>query len=298
MYVYYIFEFIDPMEKLLAKEDIDEILKNYKESPVFKYNGVRLLTTGEHSFKEVIAVSDKNRLILIKGNEDTGNQHIRERHDYWSTKIYTKINDNEEIVFQNQSRFPRNTYPYQYLKIADEIYLKENLVVNNHHPQADKFDLYIGEYLFEESKNEKVKLLLYKGTKIIHSLFLAHASYNKKRVKKFPFSRGQIKFKINQEKGTMKTLIPYLDIAGNRRYGIEIEKFPEQKLMNILILIFISGNYEYYHYLEIGESELVNFKSLESERITYQHCDLREFERIILEIDLAIESGKIKLDKR
>lgn len=225
------------MEQLLSIQDIKEILSNNRENPVFKYYGVRLVSTDKHSFKEVIAISDKHNLILIKGNEDTGNEHIRERHNFWSTKKYIVPDDNGGLRFQNQSRFPMGVAPIDYLKIADEIYSKENLIENNAHVMAEQFDLYIGEYLFDKLEKEKVKLLLYKGTKIVHSLFLARDSYNQKRAKKFPFARGKVKF--GMKKGIEETFIPYYDVATKLRYGISIEKYPSEDIEHIYLLISI-----------------------------------------------------------
>ncbi|MAB49490.1 MAG: hypothetical protein CMC05_12755 [Flavobacteriaceae bacterium] len=282
------------MENLLTKEDINEILSNNRDNPVFKYYGVRLMATDKHSFKEVIAISDKNNLILIKGNEDTGNEHIRERHNFWSTKKYIVPDNNGELKFQNQSRFPMDVAPINYLKIADEIYSKENLIEDNPHPMAEKFDLYIGEYQFEKPKKEKVKLLLYKGTKIIHSLFLARDSYNQKRVKKFPFARGKVKFKIKKDKGIEETFIPYYDVNTKLRYGISIEKYPNENMEHIYLLIFNPKDYSYHNFIKLLERELTHFPTKKHEEVTYQHCDLREVERYIMNIDYGIENGYLK----
>ena len=45
--------------------------------------------------------------------------------------------------------------------------------------------------LFGEAGKEKVKLLLYKGTKIVHSLFLGRDSYNQKRAKNSRLQEGK-----------------------------------------------------------------------------------------------------------
>lgn len=282
------------MEQLLSKEDIREILSNNRENPVFKYSGIRLMSTDKHSFKEVIAISDKHNLILIKGNEDTGNEHIRERHNFWSTKNYIVKNPTGDIVFQDQSKFPKNVAPIEFIKIADEIYSNENLIIDNPHPMANLFDLYIGEYKFD--KPRKVKLLLYKGTKIIHSLFLISSTYNKKRVSKFPFSRGTVKFSFNPETGTNDTLIPYFDTTPKPRYCIVIEKHPKKDLENLLIVVYKSNEPEKHYIKKIGERKLIKFETKKHEEVSYQYGDLRPIEKIIMEINKDITSGKINLD--
>ena len=279
------------MEQLLSKKDIKEILSNNRENPVFKYYGVRLMSTDKHSFKEVIAISDKHNLILIKGNE-----HIRERHNFWSTKKYIVPDDNGGLRFQSQSRFPMGVAPIDYLKIADEIYSIKNLVENNSHAMTEKFDLYIGEYLFDKPKKEKVKLLLYKGTKIVHSLFLASDSYNQKKAKKFPFARGKVKFKT--KKGIEETFIPYYDVTTKLRYGISIEKYPSEDMEHIYLLIFNPKDYSYHNFIKLLERKLTYFQTKKHEEVTYQFNDLREVERYIMNIDYGIENGYLKFGKQ
>lgn len=284
------------MEQLLSIQDIEEILSNNRDNPVFKYYGVRLMPTDKHSFKEVIAISDKHNLILIKGNEDTGNEHIRERHNFWSTKKYIVPDDNGGLRFQNQSRFPMGVAPIDYLKIADEIYSKENLIENNTHVMAEQFDLYIGEYLFDKPDKEKVKLLLYKGTKIVHSLFLARDSYNQKRAKKFPFARGQVEFKI--KKGVEETFIPYYDVRTKLRYGISIEKHPLEDSEHIYLLIFDPKDYSHNNFIKLLERKLTYFQTKKHEEVTYQFNDLSEVETYIMDIDYGIENGYLKLGEQ
>jgi hypothetical protein len=282
------------LEKLLSQEDIQEIIHNNRDNPVFKYYGVKLISTEKHSYKEVVAVSERNNLILIKGNEDTGITHISERHNFWSTKHYIVENQKGEIVFQNQSKFPRNVTPLEFIKIADQIYSNENKVIENNHQMADLFDLYIGEYLFD--KPRKVKLLLYKETKIIHSLFLSSSAYNKKRINKFPFSRGKVQFSTNPETSIEETLIPYYDTTPKPRYGILIEKYPSENLENISVLIFNPNDTRLFLCRKIGERKLIMFETKKHEEVAYIHGDLRPMEKVIMEINKDVESGKINLD--
>lgn len=281
------------MEQLLTKEDIKEILYGNFKNPVLRYHSTRLIPKDEHPHTALIAVSDRHSLLLIKGNKDTGNQHIIDRHNYWSKKLYTVTNEKGETVFQNQSRFPEDVSPFHFLAIADEIYKPENLVRDNPHPDSDKFDLYIGEFLFEKMEKEKVKLLVYKDTKIVHSLFLQNAKYNKKRVKKFRFSRGEVKFAKKKPNEIRKVLIPYFDSNFKLCFGITIEKYPEHNREDIIIMIFDpeSSDLSKYNYIKIMEREINNFVSEEAEEFNYQHADLREVEQLILQIDSDLKTG-------
>lgn len=282
------------MSQLLTKEEIKEILYGNFKNPVLMYHGPRLITKEHHPHTTLIAVSDRHSLFLIKGNEDTGNQHIIDRHNYWSTKLYTLQKENGETVFQHQSRFPGDVSPIHFLWIADEIYKRENLIKDNPHPDADKFDLYIGEFLFEKKKKEKVKLLVYKDTKIIHSLFLQSAKFNKKKVKKFPFARGVVKYAKQKLNEVRKVLIPYYDANGKLCFGITIKKYPDQNREDIIIMIFDpeSNDLSKYNFIKIQEREINNFVSEAAEEFNYQHADLRDVEKLIQKMDNDLKSGR------
>ena len=193
-----------------------------------------------------------------------------------------------KIVFQNKSKFPQDQYPLLFIKIAEEIFCEHNFIKENPHPESDKYDLYIGDYSFDGLKNEKVKLVLYKGTKIIHSLFPKSATHNKKRNKKFPFTRGTVQTNHNE------VYIPYLDVKLNVRFGILIEKDFKNDTEYINILTFDLDK-ECFYKEKIGYRKLIKFDSEKSEIITYQHGDLRPIERKIKEINDKLNSRELKL---
>ncbi len=287
------------MEQLLTKEDIKQILYGNFKNPVLMYHGYHLISKEDYPHTALIAVSDHNSLFLIKGNKDTGYEHIIDRHNYWSTKLYTIKKENGETVFQHQSRFPGDVSPIHFTKIADEIYKPENLITENIHKDSNKFDLYIGEYFFENEKKEKVKLLIYKDTKIIHSLFLQSAKFNKKRVKKFPFARGVVKYAKKKPNEVRKVLIPYLNSKGKLCFGITIEKYPELNREDIIIMIFDpkSSDLSKYNFIKIQEREINNFLSMQAEEFNYQHADLREVEQLIQKLDNDLKSGRYEFKR-
>lgn len=276
------------LEKTLSKNDITEIEYEAQTNPVFRYYGIRVAYRNDFPQNKILRISDNKNLILIKGNTDTGYDHIIERHNFWSTKIYTKI-ENNQIVFQNQSRFPKDQYPLLFIKIAEEIYTEENYVKDNSHPEAEKYDLYIGNYSFDSIKSEKVKLLIYKGTKIIHSLFPKSDSHNQKRIKNFQFTRGKVELNKNE------VYIPYLDIELKVKFAILIEKDFEKNTENINIITYDLEDYRYHYIQKIGIRKLIKFNSEKSEITTYQFTDLRPIERKIKELNDKLESGEIKL---
>lgn len=54
--------------------------------------GVVTFNFGTKEPKDVILVTPINELILIKGNDEVGFDHICKRHTFWSTNIYLKNN--------------------------------------------------------------------------------------------------------------------------------------------------------------------------------------------------------------
>ena len=282
------------MKKYLTEREIYKIHSRSKNI-YFEYTDENDLPREKTIHTEIFAYSPKNRLILIKGNEDTGHLHIRLRHNYWSIRPYI-INDvNKGKKFQRQSRFPMNTGMREELKIADSVYLPENLLTDNDHPESHLFDVYLGEHETENGKKEKVKLILYKDTKIIHTLFLVSDRYAKKKVKGFPFSREKIQIRPYSSENRKEIFIPYIDTQKKLVYGIVINKLFDENI-EIIKLIIICDDDKYSKEIILGQRNLIDFKSQKSEEITYQHTNLREFERLILKIENGIKNGEVKLN--
>ena len=160
-------------KKIFNKADIQNIENEVSTNPIFRYYGIRVANPSKLQIRDVVCVSDKN-LILTKGNSYTAYQHIKERHHYWSINIYPKGKG-----FGAQSKFPEGIAPIDFIKIADQIYSEENFIENNEHKDSDKFEKYLGKYTFPNNDVDTINLILYKGTKIIHSLYPQNNKYNK-----------------------------------------------------------------------------------------------------------------------
>ncbi|MBB6682417.1 hypothetical protein H4O20_13280 [Aequorivita sp. 609] len=269
---------------IFEKDDIEFIENEVKTNPIFRYYGIRVANVQKLNSRDVICVSDKN-LIMVKGNSFTAYQHIKERHSYWTTHIYPKGKG-----FWAQSKFPSEIAPVDYIKIADQIYCEENFLVNNEHQDSDKFEKYLGKYTFPNNEVDTMNLILYKGTKIIHSLYPQNKKYNKlKNRENFPYARGIIEIKKSNIPNVKNVEIPYFDSNLKLKYVILIEKYLIKKLEEWRILA-IDENGKYKFDVKIGEQKLMEFSGETSERITYQHCDLRHIENIMKKID----NGEIK----
>jgi hypothetical protein len=221
------------MEKLFSKKDIEEIecaarlnFDDYLDTYII---------TGENDSKRIISISITNQLIIVEGNEDTGFEHLRERHSFFSFKNYWKKSEKEEGVYKldNPSKFNPQMIPIMdYVKIADTIFKKENKnITNNKRP--DMFDKYTGIYNYSNMETEKYHLITYKDSKIIHSLFPDKKKYNKKN--KTNYARGIVTSTTKIPEWFNDLLIPYENKAGIVAYSILFRKYYTEKIERLII---------------------------------------------------------------
>ena len=65
-------------------------------------------------------VSAIHGLILIHGDEDTGFEHIRLRHEIYSPKTYWKVGENDSLKLDYPSKFSPKSIPiFDYVLLAD-----------------------------------------------------------------------------------------------------------------------------------------------------------------------------------
>ena len=132
------------------------------------------------------------------------------------------------------------------------MYSLENLVIKNEHSDADKFEKYTGSYSFDGEIIEKVNLILYKSTKIIHSLYPQNKKYNKNKNKtKCPYTRGQVKVTTDRFLKIQEIFVPFLDINMKQKYGLLIDQTKADDIedWNIFISILME-NTKVIYFLE------------------------------------------------
>lgn len=266
------------MDENLKEIEITKIEYEAKNNPIFKIVGLRVFSNPNPDFRDIVTISEKG-LILIRGNSKTGYKHIRERHDFWTIKNYIVGNR-----FQAQSKFSPEIFPIDYIKIANEIYSKENLIVNNDHIEADQFEKYVGKCNFDGEK-EDVNLLLYKNTKIIHSLFPQNKKHNKNRNRtKYPYVRGKVAVEVNYRNEVTEIYVPFLNHDFEEKYILFIERFYDKELEDRYIFI-LDNEGKLIDVNCFGSKKLTFFKGGKYAKTTFQHCDLRIIEDYLLEID-------------
>lgn len=157
-------------ERLLTNEEIQAILI---ESNDPKYKIKNLLHPGVRP-TSIQRISQKSGLVLIKGNDDTGFDHVMVRHHPMS-KGTQKLD--------NPSQFSLSTVPiYNLLHISDSVFKPENKILDHRNKKPDAFDLFIGPHTDKHGRTMDCKLFLYKDTSIIHNIIPTKRTFNKKKV--------------------------------------------------------------------------------------------------------------------
>lgn len=266
---------------LLTPVEIKEIETNAFKNPALRLENAIGLPDNGH--KSILKISPVHGLIFFKGNEDTGFEHIHSRHEFWSTEAYWKTNDEGETKLDNPSRFPASSIPIvDYILIGDAVYGDANTNrEKNHDPNI--FDMYSGEYAGRDGAKTKYHLLTYKGTKLVHTLYPQSQKNNPKKPDKFHFTRGAVTGEEIPANNIFIVKIPYLNSDDKTIYSIQIVKYRDVNREKAFVFIH-DENEKPKGFVEVGERDLQVFKSDTYEMITYQHTDLRNLERIILDI--------------
>lgn len=235
------------MEKILSPNDILIILEDAK-NPIFKVPGV--IGQCSNGNPLTIASISLNGLIFIYGNSDTGLSHIMERHQYFSTRSDWFINHHGKAEIDNPSKFSRESSPLpDYKAIAEDIYKSENLSESK---RPELFEKYTGFSHRLQNKKLQYHLLVYRGTKIVHSMFPQKKNFNKRQkilnlkrhdlivVEKFEDSRffiGKYQYsdskeiiryiiilRLDNENNTLKTYVQVNNIYGQPLYSDQLSQ--------------------------------------------------------------------------
>lgn len=164
-------------EELFTSAEISSILME-STNPIYQ---MELLWHPTSSKYQIFKISRKG-LIFVHGNSHTGMEHIAERHNITSRKLYFK-----DGKYDDPTKF--NLAPVEYPWVADVIYDPANLNTEKN-KRPDIFDLYIGPFAHNSGQVYHYVLLVYKYTGIVHTFFLKHNSkpFNKKV--KLPLRQG------------------------------------------------------------------------------------------------------------
>jgi hypothetical protein len=170
-------------------------------------------------------------LIHIEGNADTGWKHIMERHGYFSNSSYFG-----DGAVGNPSKFTHNSIPIKdYRDVADEIFHMGQKDTKPH-PDGSLFEKYKGRSARHTGAKGipiEFQLVLYKGTKIVHSLYPTKTigeKVPKKMLKNFVRDKPKINATTRPCDEFHLINIPYINREGVTRYTI-IFKLDNKSLM-------------------------------------------------------------------
>lgn len=268
------------IEKLFSTEDISEIeqnaLMNHDE-----YLDI-VVGSGNSTEKSIITISIGNQLIFVEGNEDTGFEHLRNRHASFSFKNYWKKTDNGDFKLDNPSKFHPQMMPIiHFVKIADDIFNAENKNgKKNKRPEI--FDMYSGISTDIDGKTEKYHLLTYKDSKVVHTLFPDNKKNNRKS--KIPLAKGIVSSSSDLFIGYNDLVIPYENEKGLSVFSILLRKFYFEKIERWFIQEHDDKG-EVKRSFHLYERTFEDFEQFDHETIlTYQYRDLTDFEEWIVMI--------------
>ncbi len=238
-------------------------------------------------------VSPASGLILVAGNEHTGLNHIQVRHSpdslHRTWLEYTAPSGEKKVRIDDPSRFRPGLMPvFDYISIADAVYLHGALETKNNR-RPTEFELYEGAYIYPDGIAVVHRLLLYRGTKIIHSLFPKESVPARKKTKDFLLRRGQASATWYTASAVTKTTIPYLNQEGRIRYAISIYlRFSEKREEIELVKYDASGQPELY--LPIGSQayEGAIAPSPVAESFRWQYADFSALEVIMRDTDKGL----------
>lgn len=214
------------MKGIITQENI-KFFENEARNLIYRKKNMIPISQSPSS---IVSVSDKG-LILITGNDDTGYKHIRKRHfverdAYWTEYLDKDGNliqkkdilDRKKLKLDNPSKFQPEEVPimnhHYIVSIADQVYKKENLD-NNKNKQKELFDTYVGHAKGIDIEETKYRLIIYKNSKIIHTLFPLSKKYNRRKRRLVNFWREGPKFLMDD---SIQAEYTYTDKYGTIRY--------------------------------------------------------------------------------
>jgi hypothetical protein len=274
------------MERLFTDDQLKTIGEEARSN--LSYYLATTVSDGNATEISIITISEKKQLIFTEGNDDTGFQHLRDRHALYSYKNYwSKTEDGFRL--DDPSKFHPKMMPIiDYVKIADAIFgeEKKNITKNNH---PDKFDKYSGTYVYQDGLEEKYHLLTYKDTRIVHTLFPDKKRHNRKS--KVKLGKGTVTITMKFPQGHNDLLLPYENNAGITGYSILIRRyFPQEIEVGYIQKYDQAGAPQAL--FTIYERKLNGYERFEREDMNFfQYGDISDYEKLITEIDQKYKDG-------
>lgn len=176
-------------ENLLTKDEITFVIDDARSIWDEGKSDIFWLSKGKTAIHKV---SSKTDLILVYGNNDTGYEHILNRHFFFH-KPFRKDNRSD-----TPSQFPDRIAPINLIFLAEQIYkdINKKAITEN-----ELFDVYEAKFGNAYVKESNYRLLTYTGTGIIHTLYVCDNKkpFNIKTLKNFDYYKTAIRYTYNTE---------------------------------------------------------------------------------------------------
>ncbi len=261
-------------EGLLTEEEMRSIEEDVASNPIWRHPFV--LTIGKFP-TSVEKVTPKNGLIFIKGNDQTGYQHIVNRHAAVYNQPTWKQKDGASIL-NNPTRFSPNTPPIRYPEIADKIFDTVNLnKCSNTCPE--RFDVIEGDYT-DDIETVKYRLVLYKGTRIIHSFYPVDRKLKRKKL--IDLVKGNVTYTKFAHRSIVLFRLPYLNEWGEEVFRVSIFQYHRENREEAIVEAFDSRG-EVTSAMRFGERPL-QLGDADDLMIAYQYAPTEAFEKAIREL--------------
>lgn len=258
--------------ELLSPEEINLINKQLLDPLLHIPSVVMRSGTQRH---DIIKVTPNKKLIFIKGDLNTGFEHIHFRHSF-SSKEYSKCGINK---FMKTSKFSslESFFP-DYMNLAEFLY-DPNFISNDNNKQKDLFDVYENDYTFSYTK--KYRLILYKDTRIIHTLFPLE-----KRKPSHKYLRGKLIISKESTDNIIFVKVPYYNFEGRCKYALYVR-------------FILTDSKEIWQIVSVEDSTItaikdVGFKEFDKSDLNYINKRIKEIE--MKELD-SIEKIIKQIDK-
>lgn len=217
---------------------VEQVKQIEKASQHYVYQ-IALLTFGSKSPFSILKVSPKG-LIFVNGTDDSGFNHIHKRHlNNSKVAFWTQFKDHKGNVIERKDGFgrrkhkldnPSQFHPYSipvhdFVIIADTVYNNGNFnLEKNKNPEL--FDLYDGLASGLEGKEVLYRLLLYKNSRLVHTLFPLSKDFSP-RNPIVHFARQSAKSTVSIPSGQVHVEVPYTDEYDVVRFIVIIRNDPE-----------------------------------------------------------------------
>lgn len=229
------------MKGILTKEHIDHVERE-AQNPMYRMQGAISFAVAAKSPFAIVKITPKG-LIFIQGTDDTGFNHIHQRHsghsqnDYWDNfynhkgEVVEKTDNfgRKKLRLDNPSSFHPFSIPiFDYLNIADQVYGIQNLN-NEKNKRKDLFDVYDGIASGLDRNEVKYRLLTYKDSKIVHTLIPLTKKFNKQEKRIINFARQNPKSITRLVNNDFQIEIPYKDEYQIIRYVVIVRNHRENE---------------------------------------------------------------------